>query len=376
MSTLVLPWTTRALETLDRFMPGAREGLASQPFEALESEGNPGIGIFKDSGGPAALIPDDFGGGGASAREAVEIQYAIGSLAPSTAVGVTMHQFTVATLVEVLREEQGLESLIIEAVASQGLLVASAFAEGRPDGNVLDPTMTLSPDGPGYRLRGVKKPCSLAHSMDMITVSVKLPDPSDQFAVALIGATDDGLRVEPFWESPVLAGAETAAVMFDDVAVPQAALSYIAASSELDRTQIRGYVWFQLCIAASYLGIAARLVQQLPQQRADDAATGAMAGEICSGLAMLASVAARLDAGESGRDLLADALVVRYAVERAIQRSTDLAIELLGVEQVSRRPELALTLTASRALSYHPPSRRRTQSGIANWVRGGELVVQ
>jgi hypothetical protein len=375
MSSTTLPWSVRALETLERYLPAGVDELASQPIEVLESRDNPGIGIFKSAGGAGMLVPSDYGGGGASAREAVEIQYALGLLAPSTAVGLTMHQFTVATLVEMMRETGGLEGLVLESIAAQNLLVASAFAEGKPGGHVLDPTVTLVADGPNYRVNGVKKPCSLTASMDMITASVKMPDPSEQFAVALFGATDDGVRTEPFWNSPVLAGSETEALVFDNVLIPEAGLTYVAPSSELDRVQVRGYVWFELCIAAAYVGIAAAFVQRLPEERTDDAGRVAMATELGSSVAMLDSIAARLDSGEGEPDLLADCLTIRYSVERAIQRATDVAMELLGVERLSQCPELGLLFTASRALSYHPPSRRRTQGGLADWVRGGKLTV-
>lgn len=374
-SSTTLPWSARALEVLERYLPNAAGELASHPMEVLESPGNPGIGIFKDARGAGMLVPDDYGGGGASAREAVQIQYALGSLAPSTAVGLTMHQFTVATLVEMMRETGGLEALVLESIATENLLVASAFAEGKPGGNVLDPTMTLVADGPSYRLSGVKKPCSLSASMDMITASVKMPDPSEQFAVALLGATDDGVRTERFWNSPILAGAETEALVFDNVLIPEAGLTYVAPSSELDRVQVRGYVWFELCIAAAYLGIAGGFVEALPEPRTDAAGLVTMAAELGSALAMLDSVAARLDDGEGEPGLLGECLIARYSVERAIQRGTDLAMELLGVEQLSQRPELVLVFTASRALPYHPPSRRRTQDGIADWLRGGKLTV-
>lgn len=376
MSERSLPSSARAFAVLGAYLPELEAELTSHPMEALEAEGNPGIGIFKAVGGPRVLIPSDWGGGGATARDAIEIQYAIGCLAPSTAVGVTMHQFTVATLVELVRETRSMEAIVIEAIARKNLLVASGFAEGRPNGRVLDPTMTLVADPPSYKLDGVKKPCSLAASMDMITVSVKMPDPSDQFAVALLGARAEGLRVEPFWRSPVLAGAETGAVVFDQVSIPKAALTYIAPSTEFDRTQLRGWVWFELCIAASYLGIAGGFVEQLPEGRADDAALVSMATELTSAMATLDGVAARLDAGEAGDELLVETLMARYAVERAIQRSTDLAFELMGVSVLSGRPETALMFNASRALSYHPPSRRRAQSGIAGYLKGRELILE
>jgi alkylation response protein AidB-like acyl-CoA dehydrogenase len=369
-------WLSEAFAALDRWLPALGEALASHPLAVLESEGNPGIADFKRCGGTGLLVPADYGGLGVGARDAVRLQIAIGALAPSTAVATTMHQFTVATLVELVRATTGFEWMVIEAIATQRLLVASGFAEGDPNGKVLNPTMSLTADGPAFRLTGSKVPCSLARSMDMITVSVKMPG-SEDFAVALLPATAEGLRVEPAWHSPVLAGAETAAVLFEHVSVPRAALTYVGASAELDRTQTRGYVWFELCIAAAYLGVASRLASRLVEAgRADEATLVSLALELESGAAMLDHVACRLEADEAGDDLLARALLVRYAVERAIQRSTDLAFELLGVAGLTAGPEVAALFAASRALSYHPPSRRRCQDRLAAYLRGESLRLE
>ena len=70
----------------------------------------------------------------------------------------------------------------------------------------------------GLLVSGVKKPCSLAHSMTMLTASVAVPGPDgrDQLAVVLIPADTPGVRTEPFWVSPALAGAESDAVIVEE----------------------------------------------------------------------------------------------------------------------------------------------------------------
>lgn len=361
----------------DRYLPGLIQVLAAIPLQTLEAPGNPGIAIAKEAGISKLLISPDYGGLGASAPEVVAVQFALGGVAPSTAVALTMHQFTAATLTELVREAPTMEWIVLEAVATRQLLVASAFAEGRPDGKVLSPTMTLTADGPGYRLTGVKEPCSLTSSMDLITVSVNMPPPSEDFAVALIPASDEGVSVEDRWTSPVLAGAETGAVVFKEVSVPRAALSYVGAATDMDRTQIRAYVWFEMSITAAYLGVAAGLVERvLAAERSDDTRTVEMAAEIEGARSMLGDVAYRLVADEVSDVLLSRALLVRYAIERSIQRATDTAFELLGVAALSGDPAVGLLLAASRALSYHPPSRRRCESALSTYLHGEALVME
>src|SRR6185436_14923959 len=137
----------------------------------------------------------------------------------------------------------------------------------------------------------------------------------------------------PFWNNPVLAGAESDEVHLANVAVPEKLISYLGSPGQLDALQSRGFLWFELLISASYLGIAAGLVERAIQAGKGGAGERAeLAIEIigaCSALEGIASAMAREDAGE-GRDQLARALFVRYAVQRAIRNATSLALELLG----------------------------------------------
>jgi alkylation response protein AidB-like acyl-CoA dehydrogenase len=368
----------RELEALDKHLPGFAARVGEIPLTELEAESNPGIQLFREAGGGGLLVPESYGGAGLPATEAALVQRAIGGLAPSTAVAVTMHQFTMATLVELLRGGGGLEWMVVEAVARQRLLVASGFAEGHPDGKVLSPTLTLVPDGIGYLLSGEKKPCSLAHSMDLITVSVVVPEErGERFAVALVSAREKGISVAPFWRSPTLAGAQTARVVFDRVRLQKAALSYVGDSDTLDRTQLRGYLWFELLIAASYLGIASALVDRvLRSGRVGAADATSMLSELEAAMAGLLHIAGRIDSGEARQELLVDTLLVRYAVERAIQRGTDEAFEAAGAMALAASPDLAILLGSARALSYHPPSRRRMQQRLADFYAGSALAVE
>ena len=366
------------LAPLQRHMPGYADAVAALPFAQREASGNGAIGLFRDHDGPGLLVPQAYGGGGLSATEAIGVQRAIGYLSPSTAVATTMHQFTIATLAEIVRVGASMEWMVIEAVARQRLLVASGFAEGDPNGKILRPTMRLRRHGVGYRLSGEKKPCSLSESMDLITVSAVVPeDNTERFAVALVPATSEGLTVSPFWRSPVLAGAETGCVRFTDVPVSQAALSYVGDAEGLDTTQVRGYVWFECLIAASYLGAAAALVDRaLSGGRARAERVTAMASELALCAAGLETCAGHLDRGDNGSNLLATTLLVRYGVERAIQRATDMAFELLGAASVASSIDVALLLTASRVLAYHPPSRVRAEAAMLTYLDGNELILE
>jgi len=214
--------------------------------------------------------------------------------------------------------------------------------------------------------------------MDLITVSAVVPeDGTERFAVALVPAASEGLTVSTIWRSPVLAGAETGCVRFADVPVPQAALSYVGDADELDAIQVRGYAWFECLIAASYLGAAVALVDRvLANGRARAERATAMASELALCMAGLEACAGHLDRGDADSDLLATTLLVRYGVERAIQRATDMAFELLGVTGLASSIDAALLLAASRVLPFHPPSRVRAEAALSRYLDGDELILE
>ena len=110
-------------------------------------------------------------GRGISPYDGIRIQRAIGARSPSMAVMLTMHNFTVG-FCETLAEAVPCCANMLRHVASDNLLVASAFAEGRLGAGVLDSTVYVTRDGDGFRINGSKKPCTMAGCMDIITVGV------------------------------------------------------------------------------------------------------------------------------------------------------------------------------------------------------------
>ena len=113
---------------------------------------------------------------------------------------------------------------------------------------LFDPTRTeaatAAREGDNWRVSGSKRPCSLSRSMDLLTASVAVPDEDggSRLGVALIPAESPGIRVEPFWSSWVLAGAESDAVILEDVEVHPDLVVYpeIGLDGQLDRRIDRG----------------------------------------------------------------------------------------------------------------------------------------
>jgi alkylation response protein AidB-like acyl-CoA dehydrogenase len=69
--------------------------------------------------------------------------------------------------------------------------------------------------------------------------------------------------------------------------------------------------------------------------------------------------------------LLANALLVRYSIQQAIERTTSLAIELLGGLNFMSSAQMSYLSSAAHALAFHPPSRTNMSEAIAEYL-GGE----
>jgi alkylation response protein AidB-like acyl-CoA dehydrogenase len=366
--------------TLDEVLPGLDQELASASLSTLERRGNPGLQGFRRAGGCRLLVPAEHDGIGASALMAVRIQRAIGARSPSLAIATTMHHFSIACLVEASRNSTGFEWMMLSAIAKQDLLVASGFAEGRTGQAILAPTMRAERrDGRVY-LTGTKKPCSLSASMDLLTASVTVPGTADEpehMAVALIPRDAPGLSVHPFWGVDVLAGAESDEVRLDQVELLPDLVVATRSTAErpLDVLQSTGFVWFELLMAASYLGVASALVERvLSAGRATAELTAQLIVEAEAAMAIVENIARRLDAAEPADDgLLSAALIARFAVQGAIARIGAQAVESLGGMAFIGSGDVSYLSAASAALAFHPPSRARMAQPLCDYFAGQPL---
>jgi alkylation response protein AidB-like acyl-CoA dehydrogenase len=226
----------------------------------------------------------------------------------------------------------------------------------------------------GIILNGTKKPCSLSHSMDLMTASVLLPSRNgegEQLAVTLIPASSDGIERTPFWASPILAAAESHAVTLKDVEVPDRLVFRSAAhvGEELDIMQVTSGVWFELLVSASYLGMASRLVEMvLAKERGTDNERASLMADLEASSAALENLGRELESEGGSEELLVRSLLARYSAQGAIARTTAGAVELLGGMGFIGSPEVAYLYSAAQCLTFHPPSRSRASESIAQFA--------
>jgi isobutylamine N-monooxygenase len=369
-----------ARHVCEKHHPGLCAALDEIPLLEREAVGSPVIGLFRKFGGVGLLVPPEYSGAGASALDAVRVMRGLSSYSPSLGAAVTMHHFTAAMLFSLARTADRLTNRqidLLSGVVPEGLLMASGWAEGKPNQNILLPSVSARQDGDDWLLSGSKKPCSLSGSMDLLTASVALTtDRDDSLAVALVPAHSPGISVHPFWASWVLAGAESDEVRLTDVRVPDELVIRTRPGDphRLDDLQTAGFVWFIMLVSSVYVGAASALVAQLLDGRrgsVTDRASVAVAVE--SAIGQLEGIARAVDNGLSGDDAVAAVLVARFAVQTALAAATDLAVELLGGIAFIRSSDIAYLSSAVRALAFHPPSRTSVAEPLLDYVAGEPL---
>lgn len=366
--------------TAERLMPGLDAALAEVPLEVLESRQSPAIGMFRESAGPGLLVAPEFGGAGASMLDMVRVQRVIGSRSPSLAVATTMHHFSMASIVALGEKSTGFEWLMLEAVARDHRLIASGFAEGNPGKPILSPTMTTEKVKDGYLVSGSKKPCSLAQSMDILTASITIEDENGQptMAVALIPAEAPGVHIRPFWNSWVLAGAESEEVLIERVFVHRELIvsTDVGFGKELDDLTLFSFLWFELLITAGYVGAVSALAERVfTGSRGSDAEKARLLVEAEGAAMQLEGLAREYEVGPYDHDALARCLIGRYAAQDALCRAVSQCVELLGGVAFVKSPEVAYLLAASHAMLLHPPNRTTMATALAEYTRGGEVNV-
>ncbi|WP_329456165.1 acyl-CoA dehydrogenase family protein [Streptomyces sp. NBC_01497] len=369
--------------TVETLLPGLDAALTAYPLDALESAPSPAIAAFRAAGGPGLLVPKANAGIGATALQAVRVQRAVGSRCPSLAVATTMHHFSVAGLVQSATYGDGMEGLLLEAIAKERMLLASGFAEGNTGQNILKPHITARRRDDGrIILNGSKMPCSLSRSMDLLTASVVMTDEDGvgRLAIAVVPAGSPGLEVRPFWATPVLAGAESDQVVLTDVELdPQmVVMTEVTADAVPDALNLAGFLWFETLLTAGYVGVASALVERVlrkPGALADPTPFLTDIEAAALSVEAVAHAMEALDPAEWTDALLVKALCARYAAQDAIARTTTACLAALGGMAFVGSPEAGYLASAATGLTFHPPSRSRMGGPLRDFLDGAPLRI-
>lgn len=370
------------------------EALAEIAGRAAEADrdGRPpmeSIALLKSLDWPGLPVPRDFGGAGLGLTECCAAQRALGAADPALAVAVNMHMFSVGLMVEHWRRRTDTSWLLMEAIATQNRLLASAFAEPNLGGSASRSTLTAVPVPGGWEASGVKRPCSLVKEADLVCLQLAADkgDGPAEVIVALLPTTAPGLSVREDWDTLGMRGSASNTLLLDHCVIPDELVFYRApAGAEDDDILAAGVVWFALTSTACYLGLARaaldaaggllhRLrIAHLGATRAELPSYQATVGEHVAALLTLeagcAAVAARMDAGADPQALLASALAVKQQAVRTVPDLVAALAECAGGASYARAGALERLWRDAQAIRFHPPTPAATRQYLGRRALG------
>jgi acyl-CoA dehydrogenase len=316
-------------------------------------------------------LPVAYGGLGANLSQDVQLAFELGYTTPAfRSMFGTNNGIAGQVLVNSGTDEQKqrwLPELAEGAIASFALTEAEAGSD--PSGL----TTRATRDGDGYIVSGAKRFITNAPLADLFVVFART-DPAARgtrgISVFLIESGRDGVRVGPKDRKMGQAGAWTAEVLFDEVAVPASALvggQEGAGFGAAMRSLVRGRVH----IAAICVGMADRLLAESVAHAKSARQGGQPIGEFQLVQAMLAEIQT---GAYAGRAMVSEA--ARSYDSGADQRIGPSAAKLFCSEMVGRAADLAVQVHGGLGYMHGIPVERMYRDARLFRIYEGTSEIQ
>lgn len=349
---------------------------AAAGADAAARVGEGSLAALREAGYPGLPVPAQFCGAGGSLAECCAVQRLIAMADPGLAVAVNMHLFSVGLMVEHWRRRTDVSWLLLEAIARQNRLLASAFAEPNLAGSVVRSTLRAVPVDGGWRVSGVKSPCSLAAEADLVCLQLQT-DPAygpEELLVALLPTNAPGLSVERTWDTLGMRGSASDTLRLTDCVIPDELVFYRSpVGGDNDDVVAAGIIWFCLTTTASYLGVAQSVLDEarelmgrvrvahLDASRAESPSFQGVVGDQVGALltlgAAVVGLAGAMDAGADPERLLPAAIAVKQHSVAMVPAAVAAVAESCGGVAYSRASRLTRLWRDAQAIHFHPPTR-------------------
>jgi acyl-CoA dehydrogenase len=323
-----------------------QDSFVSEGYAALAREG-----FFK------ALVPEEFGGGGASAGEIGLAIRTLGAACSSTALAFSMHSHLVATAAWRRRHQQAPTEGLLRKVGEGAILLSSGGSDWLSSGGE-----ATRVEG-GYRVTARKPFSSGSPAATILVTSAVYDDPAEgetviHFAVPL---SAEGVSIAQTWRVMGMRGTGSNDVILDNVFVADAAVS---------GRRPRG-PWHPLfhaitmvaipIIYSAYVGVAKgardRALALAKGRPADDGLI-MTAGEMDSALTNATVAHNRMlwlaDHGTPGPDTTNEVMQLRTIVGDAAIRTVERAIMVGGGGAFYRAKGLERAFRDVQAARFHP----------------------
>jgi alkylation response protein AidB-like acyl-CoA dehydrogenase len=243
------------------------------------------MALVRSSGLVSMLVPEQFGGGGATYAETCAALALVAQGCPATALTLSMHTHLVAA--QVWRHKHDLPAPVLPRVAKEQLLLVSTGAADWISSNG-----TATPVDGGFRVSARKMPSSGAPVGDIVVSSARWengPDGPQVIHFSVPFATE-GVSIDETWDTMGMRATGSHTVVLHDAFIPDAA---IALTRPADRWHP---VWNTVMgvamplIMSVYVGIAeaaSDVAIHLAKGRSDQQLVVPLVGRMLSRLSMV-----------------------------------------------------------------------------------------
>ncbi len=313
---------------------------------------------LKAGGFFSALVPTEFGGGGADVATMCGVIRRLGAACGSTALAFAMHSHLIAVAAWRYRHQAApTEGLLKRVVAENLVLVSSGGSDWLASGGV-----AVKTEG-GFRITARKPFSSGCLAGDLLVTSAVHEDPEAgptvlHFAVPLKA---EGARILDTWRTLGMRGTGSHDIELTEVFVPDAAISGRRPQGPWHPLfHIISMIAFAL-IYAAYVGVAegARAkALAIARRKPEDATTASLVGEMENAFATAEMALERMiavaDTGTPGPETTSRAMIARTLVGRAAIETVERAMEAAGGAAFYRSLGLERAFRDVQAARFHP----------------------
>lgn len=356
----------------ESFVPILAPRLAASAGE-IDREGrfvSENFDLLREQRAMSCMIPTEFGGGGATHRELCDLIRELAHACPSTALAFSMHAHLTAATVWRVRQGKGGEPLLRRIAEEQIVLLSTGGSDW------VDSNGSMRRVDGGYRVSARKVFGSAAPLADVAVTSARYLHPEHGWQVLHfpLSLRAEGVRIEDDWDALGMRGTGSHTVVFDDVFVPEGAITLARPAG------VWAPVWSMIVVVAfpvfmaPYVGVAERArdlaIEVVRHRGAGEPAPDviALVGELENALATARLAWHAMVERANDYDFVVDAahasatLSNKTLLARACVDTVHKAMQLAGGRSYRRGAEFERLLRDVLAIDYHPlPARRQEQ---------------
>jgi alkylation response protein AidB-like acyl-CoA dehydrogenase len=345
-------WTKKAEEIAAAIAEHAAKHDADDSFVTE------GFAALEEAGFFTALVPEEFGGGGASVREISDGIRIIGASCGSTALAASMHSHIIAVAAWRWKNQGApTDGLLKRVVAEKLKLVSSGGSDW------LKSAGTMEKVEGGYKLTARKAFASGSTMGNLLNTSAVYDDPEAGPTVLHFGAPlkGGGVSIEPTWRTLGMRGTGSDDVVFDGLFIPDAAIAGKRPQGQWHMLfHVISMIAFAL-IYSAYVGVAegARIrALEMAKKRPRDPLLAQLVGEMENHL-LTARLAHRrmieiAETGTPGPDTSSEAMACRTLAGQAAIDTVTKAMEVAGGAAFYRKTGLERAFRDIQAARFHP----------------------